>query len=736
MIPFQVQSFSYPYQYQVQIQSSSSCSSLYQPNYYVGYMNPSIPIDYDIPPETSADNGPEKKIYHTLFVSNIPFGCNYQILLNSFSKFGQISNCHICQANGSFFVSYYNLSSAEDALANVKFQKIDGRSIQVNYSSQNPDNLTSVVIVKSSKKEYSILTIDELETSLLNFGKIFLIEEGYQITKNSGDRKETIQKVIIKGVWYAKKCVDQIAIIYGSEKLFLQFVKTNQKKERLKNVVHKEYYRKRVRTYSTYQQKVYGRSIQNISKPTQKVLQFSMPSPAKDSEIFEFRKNHSPYQTKVKFGIGDSRLKRIERQLGQNQKRIRRYSKEHHAFIVQTALNGVISSKILLREFRGKFPDIKISRSTIIRLLFENKFRFRKPRHIQFLTMAHKFNRYNFSIKMLAHFRGIFKCIIFSDECRFCQTPDNNCRWIMCNDFREEKCAKYSKYTFGTMAWGAIGLNFKSKLMFPKGKINSEVYQQMLADSNIFTEADNEFGKFRYIFQQDGAPSHKTIKTYNYIEKYAMVLYNWPANSPDLSPIEMVWSIMKNKLMAYENQPKNQEELESLLVDIWENQITYELINDLILSFEYRLEMCRDVYGGSISHFLSAGRKKVNPDDLFDRDYIPHLITPDETRILYEMNARNRHQWKLISETFEGFQIDPKSVKYVVFDIERKVNDFMKNTFKYVACPSEIEGFIPQNIVDQKLDDNDYDFDDYDYDSNDYEEDYEDDYYDEIEEDD
>lgn len=283
---------------------------------------------------------------------------------------------------------------------------------------------------------------------------------------------------------------------------------------------------------------------------------------------------------------------------------------------------------------------------------------------------------------------------------------------------------------------GAIGLNFKSKLMFPKGKINSEVYQQMLADSNIFTEADNEFGKFRYIFQQDGAPSHKTIKTYNYIEKYAMVLYNWPANSPDLSPIEMVWSIMKNKLMAYENQPKNQEELESLLVDIWENQITYELINDLILSFEYRLEMCRDVYGGSISHFLSAGRKKVNPDDLFDRDYIPHLITPDETRILYEMNARNRHQWKLISETFEGFQIDSKSVKYVVFDIERKVNDFMKNTFKYVACPSEIEGFIPQNIVDQKLDDNDYDFDDYDYDSNDYEEDYEDDYYDEIEEDD
>lgn len=67
------------------------------------------------------------------------------------------------------------------------------------------------------------------------------------------------------------------------------------------------------------------------------------------------------------------------------------------------------------------------------------------------------------------------------------------------------------------------------------------------------------------------------------------------------------------------------------------------------------------------------------------------------------MNARNRHQWKYISETFEGFQIDTKSVKYVVFNIERKVNVFIKNTFKYVACPFEIEEFIPQNIVEKKL---------------------------------
>ena len=58
------------------------------------------------------------------------------------------------------------------------------------------------------------------------------------------------------------------------------------------------------------------------------------------------------------------------------------------------------------------------------------------------------------------------------------------------------------------------------------------------------------------------------------------------------------------------NTTKNQEELEALLVEIWGNQITYELINDLILSFNYHLEMFRGVYGGSISHFLISRSEK------------------------------------------------------------------------------------------------------------------------------
>ena len=65
--------------------------------------------------------------------------------------------------------------------------------------------------------------------------------------------------------------------------------------------------------------------------------------------------------------------------------------------------------------------------------------------------------------------------------------------------------------------------------------------------------------------QQDGATPHTTEKSFEFIEDKAKILYGWPPNSHDLSPIEMVWSIMKNKLHDFNHQPTNKLE-EALLI--------------------------------------------------------------------------------------------------------------------------------------------------------------------------
>lgn len=269
-------------------------------------------------------------------------------------------------------------------------------------------------------------------------------------------------------------------------------------------------------------------NIPSQNNSYKKVLQFSKRSPVKDSVIYDFRKTHSHSQTCWKFKIGFSRLKRIERQFGLHQKRRKRVTKEYEAFIVEKALSGRISSLEILRKFKERFPYVKISRSTIIRTLDENKFRFRKPRNIQFLTKAHKFNRYNFCLYMLSNNRDIFELILLNDECSFCNAQDNRSRWIRSNDFREDHCARYKKYTFGIMVWGAIGKNHWSPLVFPKGKINSEEYVNFLKKALFFDDADQKLGKLKYVFQQDGATSHTTRSTYNYLEKHALILF-WMA---------------------------------------------------------------------------------------------------------------------------------------------------------------------------------------------------------------
>jgi hypothetical protein len=45
-------------------------------------------------------------------------------------------------------------------------------------------------------------------------------------------------------------------------------------------------------------------------------------------------------------------------------------------------------------------------------------------------------------------------------------------------------------------------------------------------------------GPSEWIFQEDGAPCHMAKHIYNWKLKRFSLLTNWPANSPDLSPIE------------------------------------------------------------------------------------------------------------------------------------------------------------------------------------------------------
>ena len=81
-------------------------------------------------------------------------------------------------------------------------------------------------------------------------------------------------------------------------------------------------------------------------------------------------------------------------------------------------------------------------------------------------------------------------------------------------------------------------------------------------------------------FQQDNNPKHRSRMTRNFMDRNGINYPKWPAQSPDLNPIEMVWAQMK----AHKNkmEPRTKDELSKCFNDFWSSTMTVELCNKYI----------------------------------------------------------------------------------------------------------------------------------------------------------
>ncbi|KAG0820583.1 hypothetical protein G6F19_012385 [Rhizopus arrhizus] len=69
------------------------------------------------------------------------------------------------------------------------------------------------------------------------------------------------------------------------------------------------------------------------------------------------------------------------------------------------------------------------------------------------------------------------------------------------------------------------------------------------------------FERHQVIFQHDNDPKHTSKVVKEYLQKQSYTVLQWPAQSPDLNPIENMWSLLKRRLNDYETAPKGMNEL-------------------------------------------------------------------------------------------------------------------------------------------------------------------------------
>ena len=313
---------------------------------------------------------------------------------------------------------------------------------------------------------------------------------------------------------------------------------------------------------------------------------------------------------------------------------------------VKTLLDASLSSVSLATEVENNFGQ-SITSQYVSKLRNEMRFHFRPPKHEQHLSEEQIRNRKNFCEKMLQQEFYLDK-IAFSDESRFVLGKDNRWIWVRKGDFTKNSIITETKFPQSIMVFGVIANNYKSKLIIVDSSINSEKYISNMEESEFIENMDRLHGKLGWLYMQDGARCHTAQETLDWLESQINVITDWPANSPDLNPIELLWAILK-RAVAEEN-PKSKDELKKIVEKTW-NGLSLRLINKLCLSFINRLKLCLEMDGLSISRFLN-----------FTKDFKEAVIqgrrtdpwSKEEDEILYKLIRLHGHQWKIISRKMEN----------------------------------------------------------------------------------
>ena len=98
------------------------------------------------------------------------------------------------------------------------------------------------------------------------------------------------------------------------------------------------------------------------------------------------------------------------------------------------------------------------------------------------------------------------------------------------------------------------------------------------------------------MLQEDNAPCHKSWTSEAFkIEKGIRTL-DWVPYSPDLNPIENLFSILKRKVA--QRLPGNKSELIESIKEVWKNEIFNQYCKNLVLSMQNRIRSVIEANGG------------------------------------------------------------------------------------------------------------------------------------------